>query len=213
MFRLGDVRLRSGDKAVWVAFDFLVLLSSLSFLQIYSKMKEDVGIRYKVKKIEKHSDKVLVLIQVRNDVLREGRYWTGILRLYWLESTSTHTTMRKAHQPSMLLPFFDIFPESCEVTVGRFDSKNAYTTLTYSLRRGCHCTAVWFTAKIWHGIVSLWHNALEGFSLKVIRYRCISAKAWEDRPIVMRQIEQLGERSSVSFFCCSSLWILFDIYN
>jgi ATP-dependent DNA helicase HFM1/MER3 len=27
------------------------------------------------------------------------------------------------------------------------------------------------------------------------RIRCLSAKAWEDRPTVLRQVEQIGEKS------------------
>lgn len=32
---------------------------------------------------------------------------------------------------------------------------------------------------------------------QIHRLRCLSAKAWEDRPIVLRQINQIGEKSYV----------------
>jgi len=33
----------------------------------------------------------------------------------------------------------------------------------------------------------------------VFSLRILSAKAWEDRPIVLRQIDQIGDKSSVAF--------------
>jgi hypothetical protein len=30
------------------------------------------------------------------------------------------------------------------------------------------------------------------------RVRCLTAKAWEDRPVVLRQLDQIGEKSCVT---------------
>lgn len=60
--RLGEVRLRGGDKQVR-KYMFSMRLQ-LTEAKAYKKMQEHPDIRYKLKRIEKASDKVYTLIQV-----------------------------------------------------------------------------------------------------------------------------------------------------
>ena len=44
-------------------------------------------------------------------------------------------------------------------------------------------------------------RSANGFIHERFSLRTLSAKAWEDRPIVLRQIDQIGDKSSVAFSC------------
>lgn len=66
---------------------------------------------------------------------------------------------------------------------------------------GSHCEKVRCSTQTWNGTVSL--SPLTNFygvraTLTLRSMRCLNAKTWEDRPIVLRQIDQIGEKSYVS---------------
>ena len=60
-FRFQDVKLRASEKSVRTKYCSGVLLIRF---QIFNKVRKDIDIRYEVKKVEKTSDKVFLLIQV-----------------------------------------------------------------------------------------------------------------------------------------------------
>lgn len=63
-FRFQDVKLRASEKSVRsykvMCYDEVLLIR----LQIFNKLRKDIDIRYEIKKVEKTSDKVFLIIQV-----------------------------------------------------------------------------------------------------------------------------------------------------
>ncbi|KAH8117083.1 P-loop containing nucleoside triphosphate hydrolase protein [Phellopilus nigrolimitatus] len=115
---------------------------------VYNKMRDHPDIRYKIKKVEKASDKALILIQA---VL-------GGISLSSAEYKS-------------------------------FDSQPALDALSIFRH----------TARIARVVVEIAIVKKNGAQLKhgLELVRCLTAKAWEDRPVVLRQIESIGEKSYV----------------
>ncbi|KAF7363796.1 ATP-dependent DNA helicase MER3 [Mycena sanguinolenta] len=113
---------------------------------VYNKLRKHNDIRFEVKKVEKTSDKVFLLIQA---VL-------GGISLNSPEYKSTDS------QPN--LEAFSVFkhiPRIARVVVEVAIVKKRGAQLKYGLEL----------------------------------VRCLTAKAWEDRPVVLRQIESIGEKS------------------
>ncbi|EEB94921.1 hypothetical protein MPER_06192 [Moniliophthora perniciosa FA553] len=115
---LSDSKLRSSERSA------------------YNILRKHNDIRFEIKKLEKTSDKVVIIIQVQ----------------FFAEY--------KSGDSQMLLEAFNVFrllPRIASVAITR--------------KRG---------AQLKCGLELL---------------RCFSAKAWEDRPIVLRQLESIGEKS------------------
>ncbi|THH08313.1 hypothetical protein EW145_g2777 [Phellinidium pouzarii] len=125
---LGDVRLRGGDK------------------QVYNKMRDHPGIRYKIKKVEKASDKAFLLIQ-------------AVLGGISLSAPEYKTS--------------DSQPTLDALLIFRHTARIARVVVEVAIvkKNG---------AQLKHGLELL---------------RCLTAKAWEDRPVVLKQIESIGEKS------------------
>ncbi|KLO07339.1 P-loop containing nucleoside triphosphate hydrolase protein [Schizopora paradoxa] len=125
---LGDVKLRGGDK------------------QAYSKLKDHNDIRYKIKKVEKASDKTFLLIQ-------------AVLGGISLSSNDFKPT--------------DSQPALEALSVFRHTSRIARVVVEVAItnKNG---------AQLKHGMELL---------------RCLTAKAWEDRPVVLKQVDSIGEKS------------------
>ena len=61
-FRFQDLKLRASEKSVRPYEECSEVL--LIRFQIFNKVRKDIDIRYEIKKVEKTSDKVFLLIQV-----------------------------------------------------------------------------------------------------------------------------------------------------
>ncbi|TCD63539.1 Sec63 [Steccherinum ochraceum] len=139
-----DIRLRAGDKTV------------------YNKLRQNSDIRFPVKKIEKSSDKVFLILQA---VL-------GCVNLNDKEYKSPDC------QPSLeALTIFRHAPRLARgrvsLSVSGVEADASSAMVEVALIKQCG-------AQIKHGLELL---------------RCLHAKAWEDRATVLRQVEQVGEKS------------------
>ncbi|KAI0076468.1 P-loop containing nucleoside triphosphate hydrolase protein [Panus rudis PR-1116 ss-1] len=123
-----EIKFRSGEK------------------QIYNKLRVHDDIRFKLKKIEKGSDKIFLNIQaVLGGInLNDPEYKNG-----------------------------DNQPQLESLTIFRHIARIARAMVEVGIEKANG-------AQVKHGMELL---------------RCLSAKSWEDRPTVLRQIEHLGERS------------------
>ncbi|THH28499.1 hypothetical protein EUX98_g5689 [Antrodiella citrinella] len=123
-----DIKLRAGDKPV------------------YNKIREHYDIRYKVRKVEKPSDKICLIIQaiLGGINLNDAQYKNG------------------DNQPSLEA-----------LTVFRHAPRLARAMVEIAIIKKSG-------AQVKHGLELL---------------RCLHAKTWEDRPNVLRQIVQIGEKS------------------
>ncbi|TFK42447.1 hypothetical protein BDQ12DRAFT_732098 [Crucibulum laeve] len=119
----------------------------------YNNLRRHIDIRFEMKKIEKTSDKVFLLIQAV------------------LAGISLNTPEFKSAESQPYLEAFGIFRHVARIA-------RAVVEVAVARKSG---------AQIRNG---LWLR-VSPTSLM----RCLSAKAWEDRPIVLRQIEHLGEKS------------------
>ena len=167
-------------------------------------MRDQDEIRFRVKRVEKASDKVCLIIQVRRNWFDESWHiwilerlslvvWTWTTRSTRMETTS----LRLRRSVS-----FGIFYESAEV---RFlgEVLSGIADQLWSNGRSCDFEEIWCPTQAWCRIVStllsfffiIPFNGIDG----TYRLRCLNAKAWEDRPTVLRQIEQIGEKSCVQF--------------
>ncbi|KAJ8087976.1 ATP-dependent DNA helicase MER3 [Marasmius tenuissimus] len=113
---------------------------------VYNKLRKHNDVRFEVKKMEKTSDKVFVLIQavLGGIPLNDNEYKTGDSQIH-LEAFSVFR-----HLPR-------IARAVVEVAIAR--------------QRG---------AQLKYGLELL---------------RCLTAKAWEDRPVALKQLESIGEKS------------------
>ncbi|KAJ7256507.1 Sec63 Brl domain-containing protein [Mycena haematopus] len=113
---------------------------------VYNKLRKHNDIRFEVKKVEKTSDKVFLLIQA---VL-------GGISLNSPEYKSSDS------QPS--LEAFSVFKHIARIA-------RVVVEVAIVKKRGAQLK----------------------YGLELVR--CLTAKAWEDRPVVLRQIESIGEKS------------------
>ncbi|KAK7694048.1 hypothetical protein QCA50_003624 [Cerrena zonata] len=123
-----EIKIRSGEK------------------QIYGKLRDHNDIRFKLKKIEKTSDKIFLHIQaVLGGInLNDPEYKNG-----------------------------DNQPQLESITIFRHIPRIARALVEVAIERQ-------HGAQVKHGLELL---------------RCLTAKSWEDRPTVLRQIESIGEKS------------------
>ncbi|CAA7271574.1 unnamed protein product [Cyclocybe aegerita] len=121
-----DVKLRSSEKT------------------LFQRLSKDIDIRFPVKKVEKTSDKVFLLVQA----VLGGISWNDY-----------KTTESQPH-----LEAYSVF---------KYIARIARATLDVAIVKKDG-------AQVKHGLELA---------------RCLSAKAWEDRAIVLKQIEHLGEKS------------------
>ncbi|KAJ6502143.1 Sec63 Brl domain-containing protein [Mycena sanguinolenta] len=113
---------------------------------VYNKLRKHNDIRFEVKKVEKTSDKVFLLIQAV------------------LGGISLNSPEYKSSDSQPNLEAFSVFkhiPRIARVVVEVAIVKKRGAQLKYGLEL----------------------------------VRCLTAKAWEDRPVVLRQIESIGEKS------------------
>ncbi|KAL5532870.1 HFM1 [Sanghuangporus sanghuang] len=125
---LEDVRLRGGDK------------------QVYNKMRDHPDIRYKIKKVEKASDKAFMLIQAV------------------LGGISLSAPEYKTADSQPALDALSIFRHAARIA-------RVVVEVAIIKKNG---------AQLKHGLELV---------------RCLMAKAWEDRSVVLKQIESIGEKS------------------
>ncbi|KAL5529500.1 hypothetical protein ACEPAG_5485 [Sanghuangporus baumii] len=125
---LGDVRLRGSDK------------------QVYNKMRDHPDIRYKIKKVEKASDKAFIIIQAV------------------LGGISLSAPEYKTADSQPALDALSIFRHAARIA-------RVVVEVAIIKKNG---------AQLKHGLELV---------------RCLMAKAWEDRPVVLKQIESIGEKS------------------
>ncbi|KAJ6490602.1 Sec63 Brl domain-containing protein [Mycena vitilis] len=113
---------------------------------VYNKLRKHNDIRFEIKKVEKTSDKVFLLIQAV------------------LGGISLNSPEYKSSDSQPNLEAFSVFkhiPRIARVVV----------EVAIVQKRG---------AQLKHGLELV---------------RCLTAKAWDDRPVVLRQIESIGEKS------------------
>ncbi|KAL5476424.1 HFM1_2 [Sanghuangporus weigelae] len=125
---LGDVRLRGCDK------------------QVYNKMRDHPDIRYKIKKVEKASDKAFIIIQAV------------------LGGISLNAPEYKTADSQPALDALSIFRHAARIA-------RVVVEVAIIKKNGAQLK-----------------NGLE-------LVRCLMAKVWEDRPVVLKQIESIGEKS------------------
>ncbi|KAK1236425.1 ATP-dependent DNA helicase MER3, partial [Marasmius sp. AFHP31] len=113
---------------------------------VYNKLRKHNDVRFEVKKVEKTSDKVFVLIQavLGGIPLNDNEYKTGDSQIH--------------------LEAFSIFRHLPRIA-------RAVVEVAIARRRG---------AQLKYGLELL---------------RCLTAKAWEDRPVALKQLESIGEKS------------------
>ncbi|KAM6500407.1 Sec63 Brl domain containing protein [Amanita muscaria] len=133
-------------ETVSLAEEFQELRIRTSDKTSLNKLRQHNDIRYGVKKIEKTSDKVFIIIQ-------------AVLGGISLNSPEYRTSDNQPHLEALA-----IFRH-----VGRI--VRAIVEVAIVRQRG---------AQMKHALELL---------------RCLTARAWDDRPIVLRQIEQIGEKS------------------
>ncbi|KAG8935054.1 Sec63 [Tulasnella sp. 417] len=123
---------------------------STSAFQVYNALKDHNDIRMTVKKIEKPSDKIMVLIQAV------------------LGGISLNAKEYKTAESQPALEALGVLKHAVRIARGK------YLTIvdTAIVRRSASQVK---------------------FGLELVR--SLSAKAWDDRPIVLRQIPQIGEKS------------------
>ncbi|KAK2466807.1 hypothetical protein APHAL10511_001065 [Amanita phalloides] len=124
-------------------------------------------IRFNIKKLEKTCDKVFVLIQVSIAFSTSELNPTHLLLKAILGGISLNSPEYRTGDSQPHLEALAIFRHVCRIT----RAFAAVVEVSVVGKRG---------AQMKHGLELL---------------RCLSAKAWEDRPVVLRQIEQIGEKS------------------
>ncbi|OBZ69133.1 putative ATP-dependent DNA helicase HFM1 [Grifola frondosa] len=123
-----DIKIRSGEK------------------QVYNKMRTHNDIRFPIKKVEKPSDKIFILIQ-------------AVLGGISLSDPEYRTS--------------DSQPNSEALGVFRHISRLSRAVVEVAITKKSG-------AQIKNGLEVM---------------RCVTAKAWEDRPVMLRQLEAIGEKS------------------
>ncbi|KAF7295289.1 DEAD/DEAH-box DNA helicase [Mycena indigotica] len=113
---------------------------------IFNKLRRHNDIRFEVKKVEKSSDKIFLLIQAV------------------LSGISLNSPDYKAADSQLNLEAFAVFKHVSRIA-------RVIVEVALVRKRG---------AQLKHGLELV---------------RCLTAKAWEDRPVVLKQIESIGEKS------------------
>ncbi|KAJ7085715.1 Sec63 Brl domain-containing protein [Mycena belliarum] len=125
---LSETKLRSSEKT------------------IFNRLRKHNDIRFEVKKIEKTSDKVCLLIQAV------------------LGGISLNAPEYKSNDSQPQLEAFSVFKHVSRIA-------RVVVEVAIAKKRGAQLK----------------------YGLELVR--CLTAKAWEDRPVVLRQIESIGEKS------------------
>ncbi|KAJ6490475.1 hypothetical protein DFH09DRAFT_1003499 [Mycena vulgaris] len=141
---LAETKLRSSEKTV--VFPFVSVDDETELFQLFNKIRKHNDIRFEVKKVEKTSDKINLLIQ-------------AVLGGISLNAPEYKTT---DSQPS--LEAFSVFKHISRIA-------RVVVEVAIVKKRGAQLK----------------------YGLELVR--CLTAKAWEDRPVVLRQIESIGEKS------------------
>ncbi|KAJ7685543.1 P-loop containing nucleoside triphosphate hydrolase protein [Mycena polygramma] len=113
---------------------------------VYNKLRKHNDIRFEIKKVEKTSDKVFLLIQAV------------------LGGISLNSPEYKSSDSQPNLEAFSVFKHISRIA-------RVVVEVAIVQKRG---------AQLKHGLELV---------------RCLTAKAWDDRPVVLRQIESIGEKS------------------
>lgn len=184
------------------------------FFQIYNKLRRHIDIRYEVQKIERTSDKVLLLIQVTYILVRFSilcltiyPYLQAILGGISLSQPEYRSNDSQPH-----LEAYAVFRHLPRIARGVYSTCICCRRGTHwfcSCGRSRYSQKVWWTPQAWPGTVS--YNLVFLFEQVFtfsFRVRCFTAKAWEDRPIVLRQIESIGEKSFVHLTAFMSFYML-----
>ncbi|KAF7337997.1 ATP-dependent DNA helicase MER3 [Mycena venus] len=130
---------------------------------VYNKLRKHNDIRFEVKKVEKTSDKVFLLIQAV------------------LGGISLNSQEYKSPDSQPNLEAFAVFKHIPRIARG-----------IYSVSFFQRMDANDFEVVVEVAIVKK-RGAQLKYGLELVR--CLTAKAWEDRPVVLRQIESIGEKS------------------
>ncbi|EGN95664.1 hypothetical protein SERLA73DRAFT_76746 [Serpula lacrymans var. lacrymans S7.3] len=136
---------------------------------IYDKLRLHDDIRFPIKKVQKTSDKIFLLIQaVLGGIPLSGSDFRG----------------------GDSQPHYEAF------AVFRHISRIA-TGITPFIENMDHTWLLTVSLNIWIAIVEVAIVKKNGAQAKhgLELVRCLHAKAWEDRPVVLRQIEHIGEKS------------------
>ncbi|CAK5277542.1 unnamed protein product [Mycena citricolor] len=113
---------------------------------VYNKLRRHNDIRFEVKKVERTSDKVLLLIQAI------------------LGGISLNTAEYKTSDSQPHLEAYTVFKHVCRIA-------RVVVEVAVVQKRG---------AQLKHGLEMV---------------RCLTAKAWDDRPVVLKQVESIGDKS------------------
>ncbi|KAJ3728380.1 P-loop containing nucleoside triphosphate hydrolase protein [Lentinula raphanica] len=129
-------------------YAYSLMLLQMRTNSIYNKLRRHNDIRYEVKKVERTSDKILLLIQAV------------------LGGISLNAPEYRSNDSQPHLEAFSVFKHLPRI---------ARAVVEVSIVRK-------FGAPLKYGLELV---------------RCFTAKAWEDRPVVLRQIDSIGEKSYV----------------
>ncbi|THU88606.1 P-loop containing nucleoside triphosphate hydrolase protein [Dendrothele bispora CBS 962.96] len=131
----------------------------------YNKLRKHNDIRFEVKKLEKTSDKISLLIQAV------------------LGGISLNHPDYRNNDSQLQLEAFGVFRHLPRIARGKFKISQSFVG-NASFKR--------FLAVVEVAVVRKRGAQLKhGLEL----FRCFTAKAWEDRPVILRQIESIGEKS------------------
>ncbi|KAJ7112430.1 hypothetical protein C8R43DRAFT_1159023 [Mycena crocata] len=143
---LSETKLRSSEKTV--TFRSLVAIIETEPLQLFNKLRKHNDIRFEIKRVEKTSDKVFLLIQLQAV----------------LGGISLNAPEYKSGDSQPQLEAFSVFKHISRIA-------RVVVEVAIVKKRGAQLK----------------------YGLELVR--CLTAKAWEDRPVVLRQIESIGEKS------------------
>ena len=164
---------------------------------MYEKIRRHSDIRFPPKKIVTTSDKILLLIQVRDPSSKWGHGFLRKLQAI-LAGLPLNSPEFKPTEGQPYLEAVSIFRHATRIVTGEWSQH---------MRSFTHCPSAVAEVAIVNQSGALLKHALE---LQVLhktlvkfyaayglahRVRCLNAKAWEDRPLVLRQIEHIGEKS------------------
>ncbi len=120
--RLGDVKLRGGDKQVCLNSmgEWISLINCLKHLhcQAYSKLKDAEDIRYNIKKVEKASDKSFLLIQVNQSDTSVNHSYSEVQAVLGGISLSSSDFKTADSQPA--LEALSVFRHTSSIARGTF---------------------------------------------------------------------------------------------
>ncbi|KAJ7709458.1 hypothetical protein B0H17DRAFT_1190666 [Mycena rosella] len=171
--KLRETNLIAGVKAgdttgILTSTEFGDIMSKFYIRQstVFNKLRKHNDMRFEVKKVEKTSDKVFLLIQavLGGITLNAPEYKSG------------------DSQPQ--LEAFSVFKHVSRIARGR--SIVSYSSVDVDF-------FFFFPQVIVEVAIVKKRGAQLKYGLELVR--CLTAKAWEDRPVVLRQIESIGEKS------------------